>query len=188
MDGSKLPKPFDGVNKRKSASRLRAVESTLANEISTCTGLCLYSYPFDITEIHFYHSVVFGAECKIMVCCVMQLRINLMNCLVCVVPYGNHGCSGGDTYTAFKYVIDNGGLDTESSYSFKGKVIGLAPHVVGFEVYTACICNLNPRSNRRVNITIKLLVPPLLGWSVLRMAAKMTSWLPWLPLDLLPSP
>lgn len=40
-----------------------------------------------------------------------------------LVPYGNHGCSGGDTYTAIKYVVDNGGIDTESTYGFKGKVI-----------------------------------------------------------------
>ena len=39
-----------------------------------------------------------------------------------IVPYGNHGCSGGDTYTAIKYVVDNGGIDTESTYGFKGKV------------------------------------------------------------------
>ena len=43
--------------------------------------------------------------------------------LLAIVPYGNHGCSGGDTYTALKYVIDNGGIDTESSYSFQAKVI-----------------------------------------------------------------
>ena len=42
--------------------------------------------------------------------------------LLAIVPYGNHGCSGGDTYTALKYVIDNGGIDTESSYSFQAKV------------------------------------------------------------------
>lgn len=38
------------------------------------------------------------------------------------VPYGNHGCQGGNMYYAFLYVISNEGVDKMSSYPFKGKV------------------------------------------------------------------
>ena len=38
------------------------------------------------------------------------------------VPYGNLGCKGGNMYDAFLYIVANDGIDTSSSYPYKGKV------------------------------------------------------------------
>ncbi|XP_062134745.1 cathepsin L-like [Drosophila sulfurigaster albostrigata] len=35
-------------------------------------------------------------------------------------PYNNGGCDGGLTLSSLKYIMDNGGIDTESSYPYKG--------------------------------------------------------------------
>ncbi len=39
-----------------------------------------------------------------------------------IVPYGNKGCSCGDVTNSYMYVIDNRGLDTESSYPYVSRV------------------------------------------------------------------
>ena len=39
-----------------------------------------------------------------------------------IVPYGNHGCSCGDVNNAFRYVINNNGLDTENAYPYVARV------------------------------------------------------------------
>ena len=39
-----------------------------------------------------------------------------------IVPYGNHGCQGGNMYDSFLYIVANEGIDTSASYPFKGKV------------------------------------------------------------------
>ena len=38
------------------------------------------------------------------------------------VPYGNHGCQGGNMYNTFLYIVSNDGVCTADSYPFKGKV------------------------------------------------------------------
>ncbi len=38
------------------------------------------------------------------------------------VPYGNHGCNGGDMYNSFQYIISEGGIDADKTYKYKGKV------------------------------------------------------------------
>eukprot|EP01133_Synstelium_polycarpum_P006186 gene6186-7165_t len=75
-------------------------------------GACSAGYAFAAAgAIESYHRINYPDNGKL-------TTLSKQNIIDCSTSQGNKGCTGGSTVNAFKYVVANLGIDTESSYPY----------------------------------------------------------------------
>ncbi|XP_044305202.1 cathepsin S [Varanus komodoensis] len=66
-------------------------------------------------------SSVAALECQLKLKTGKLISLSPQNLVDCSTMYGNHGCHGGYITSAFKYIIDNNGIDSEAFYPYKAQ-------------------------------------------------------------------
>jgi cathepsin L len=71
---------------------------------------CHSCYAFAaVGALESHHAIITGSK----------TRLSEQNIIDCSAEYGNAGCEGGNYRTVYKYIIENQGIDTQSSYPYK---------------------------------------------------------------------
>ncbi|GBL76476.1 Cathepsin L [Araneus ventricosus] len=91
------------------------------------------------------------------------VSLSEQNIIDCSMRQGNDGCGGGSMDSAFQYVMVNGGLDSEKSYPYKGKV-GRCSYK---RKYSATNClgysDIIPRDEDTLKIAVAIVGPISVG-------------------------